>query len=203
MPKPRALATVTGLAVIIGVALYFAATSPLLQWREPIYIVAGFAGVIGMALLLLQPLLASGLMPGAAGATGRKLHRITGAALIVAILAHVGGLWITSPPDVIDALTFSSPTPFAAWGVIAMWAAFGAALLALYRRRIGPRLWRPAHTILVLLVVVATVIHVLLIEGTMEQWSKTALALASLTASTLTLRRMKPWAMLAKRPSDV
>ena len=45
-------------------ALYLAATSPLLQWREPIYIGAAFAGVLALALLLLQPLLAARLLPG-------------------------------------------------------------------------------------------------------------------------------------------
>ena len=31
--------------------------SPLLAWREPVYIVAGLAGVLAFALLLMQPLL--------------------------------------------------------------------------------------------------------------------------------------------------
>jgi hypothetical protein len=47
--------------------------------------------------------------------------------LVVAVVVHVGGLWITSPPDMIDALLLTSPTPFSAFGVIAMWAIFAVA----------------------------------------------------------------------------
>ena len=50
------------LAIVIPFAV--AATSPLLAWREPIYIVAGFAGVLAMGLLLAQPLLIGGYLPG-------------------------------------------------------------------------------------------------------------------------------------------
>ena len=47
----------------------------------------------------------------------------------------------------IDALIFTSPTPFSPFGVIAMWAIFAVALLAAFRRRLGlrPRTWRIAH----------------------------------------------------------
>ena len=199
MPKLRPVMLALGLAFLIVVPLIAAARSPLLQWREPVYIVAGFAGVVGMALLLLQPLLASGLMPGASGARGRRIHRMTGAALILSIVIHVGGLWITSPPDVIDALTFTSPTPFALWGVMAMWAAFAAALLAVYRSKVRLRVWRPAHAILVVVVVIGTAVHAVLIQGTMEPISKAVLALACLGATGTALYRMKPWSMLRRR----
>ena len=120
---------------MVLVPLALAAMSPLLQWRQPVYIAAGFAGIIAMCLLLLQPLLAGGLLPGLTGLRGRRLHRWTGALLVTAVLLHVAGLFVTSPPDVIDALLFRSPTPFSAWGVIAMGAVlatvsivFGSAL---------------------------------------------------------------------------
>ncbi|MEL6980751.1 MAG: ferric reductase-like transmembrane domain-containing protein, partial [Pseudomonadota bacterium] len=134
-----------------------AATSPLLAWREPIYIAAGFAGVVALALLLLQPLLIAGLLPGAAGRAGRRLHGWVGGVLAAAVIIHVGGLWITSPPDVVDALLFRSPTPFSAWGVISMLAVFAAALLAALRRRLKPRAWRLAHRGLVLLTIIGAV----------------------------------------------
>ena len=120
------------LALAIGIPLVAAARSPLLQWRDPIYILAGFAGVLGLALILVQPLLILGALPGL---PARRAHRWVGATLVALVLIHVGGLWITSPPDVIDVLLFRSPTPFAIWGVIAMWALFAAALLASVRRR--------------------------------------------------------------------
>ena len=185
------------IAAAIAVPLVAAATSPLLQWRQPIYIVAGFCGALAMALLLVQPMLAAGLLPGITERRARRIHRWTGAGLVFAILVHVGGLWITSPPDVIDALTFTSPTPFSAWGVIAMWALFATASLAALRRklRIRLRMWAIGHGTLAAIIVTGSVVHALLIEGTMETFSKTALSLLVLLATAIALltlyRRMK------------
>ena len=121
------------LVAAIAVPIAAAVTSPLLAWRHPVYIAAGFAGVVALALLLLQPMLIGGYLPGLLAHRGRRAHRWIGGALVVAVVIHVGGLWITSAPDVIDALLFASPTPFSAWGVIAMWAVFAAALSAAFR----------------------------------------------------------------------
>lgn len=203
MPHKRTLLIWGGLSLVVLVPVVAATLSPLLQWRQPIYITAGFAGVIGMALLFLQPLFAAGLIPGARGASGRGIHRYAGLALVSSIIIHVGGLWITSPPDVIDALTFRSPTSFAIWGVAAMWAAFAAATLALFRRRLGLRIWRIAHTSLVIIVVIGTVLHAILIDGTMETVSKYVLALAVLGATGLAIVRMKAWMMIRKRRPNV
>ena len=52
------------------------------------------------------------------------------AVLVIAVVLHVAGLWVTSPPDVIDALLFVAPTPFSNWGIIAMWALFATGLRA-------------------------------------------------------------------------
>jgi hypothetical protein len=95
----------------------------------------------------------------------------------VAVLIHVGGLLISSPPDMIDALLFVSPTPFSPFGVIAMWAIFAVALMAAFRRRLGlaPRTWRIGHMFLAVVIVIGRVVHGLLIEGTMETMSKAAL----------------------------
>ena len=163
------------LAIVIPFAV--AATSPLLAWREPIYIVAGFAGVLAMGLLLAQPLLIGGYLPGLSNLRTRSLHRWVGALLIVTIVIHVGGLWLTSPPDVIDALVFNSPTPFSVWGVIAMWAVFAAALLAAFRRplRLHPWTWKTAHASLATVTVAGSIAHALLIEGTMGTVSKLVL----------------------------
>lgn len=184
--------------VAIAVPAAFALTSPLLQWRDPVYIVAGFAGVIGMALLLFQPLLVGGRLPGLAGKRGRLAHRMIGAALVLAIVVHVIGLWITSPPDVVDALLFVSPTPFSAWGVIAMWAVFAAALLGVLRRRMGSRLrlWRLIHSTLAVVIVLGTVVHAVQIQGTMEPVSKAILAAAILLALGRVLLDRRVWALL-------
>ncbi len=158
------------------VPLALAATSPLLAWRQPIYIAAGFAGIIGMTLLLVQPVLIAGHLPGFQGITGRRVHRVTGVLLLLAVLAHIAGLWITSPPDVIDVLLFASPTPFGVWGAIAMWAVLASALLALLRRKFRPMTWRRLHAGLAAVIVGGTVAHAVLIEGTMESMSKIALS---------------------------
>lgn len=181
----------TCLALALVVPFGFAATSPLLAWRDPIYILAGLAGVIGLMLLLLQPLLAGSILPGLGPLRARRLHRFGGIALLASVVIHVAALWITSPPDVLDALLFASPTPFSLWGVIAMWAVFATALLAAFWRklRLGPRLWRRAHTALGAIVAAGTVLHALLIDGTMETLSKAGLCALVITATALLLRR--------------
>ena len=104
-------------------------------------------------------------------------------ALVVMLVIHVGGLWITSPPDMIDALTFTSPTLFSPFGVIAMWAIFAVAVLAAFRRRLGLRTWRIVHMSLAAVIVVGSVVHGVLIEGTMETMSKAALCVLVLAAA--------------------
>src|SRR5215218_216658 len=163
------------LATAVCVPIAAAAASPLLAWRGPVYILAGFAGIIALGLMLVQPLLIAGYLPGLPAYRGRRAHHWVGGALAVAVVVHVGGLWITSPPDMIDALLFVSPTPFSPWGVIAMWAIFAVALLALLRKRLGLRTWRTAHMSLAVVIVIGTVVHGILIEGTMETMSKVAL----------------------------
>jgi predicted ferric reductase len=171
------------LAVAICVPIAAAALSPLLAWRGPVYALAGFAGIIALGLVLVQPLLIAGYLPGLSGRRGRRAHYWIGGALAVAVVIHVAGLWITSPPDMIDALLFTSPTPFSPFGVIAMWAIFAVALLATLRRRLGPRTWRIAHVSLAVVIVVGSVVHGMLVEGTMETMSKAALCALVLAAT--------------------
>ena len=180
-------------AIIVPIAV--AANSPLLQWREPVYIIAGFAGIIGMAMLLVQPLLAIGAIPGLSPHMSRRVHRYGGMALVLAVVVHVVGLWMTSPPDVIDVLLFRSPTPFAIWGALAMWAVLGAALLAIQRTRLPLRLWRWGHTVLVSLAVVGTVVHAVQIIGTMETLTKSALSVLVVAALLLAIARRRVWTM--------
>jgi predicted ferric reductase len=184
--RPILIWAIVGAAVVVPIVL--AARSPLLAWRDPIYIAAGFAGVVSLGLLLLQPLSIGGFLPGLTPAGPRRLHRMVGGALVAALVVHVAGLWITSPPDVVDVLLFRSPTPFSAWGVIAMWAVFATALLAALRRplRIRPRWWRAGHVSLAVVIVGGVVAHALLIEGTMESISKAVLC-ALVVAATVKL----------------
>lgn len=175
MRSARRVLIWAALAAAIGVPIALAATSPQLEWRAPIYILAGFAGIVALALTLIQPLLIAGYLPGLTAYRGRRVHRWIGGTLVVTVLIHVAGLWITSPPDMIDALTYTSPTPFSPFGVTAMWAIFAVALLALVRKRLGLQTWRIVHMALAAVIVVGATVHALLIEGTMETMSKAAL----------------------------
>lgn len=183
------------LASAIGVPIALAAASEQLAWRGPVYILAGFAGIIALGLVLVQPLLIGGYLPGLSAYRGRRTHHWIGGALVLAIVIHVAGLWITSPPDMIDALTFSSPTPFSPFGVIAMWAILAVGLLAALRRRLGlrPRTWRFVHVPLAIVIVAGSVVHCVLIEGTMETASKLALCALVLVATIKVMADLQVW----------
>ncbi|UQD72482.1 ferric reductase-like transmembrane domain-containing protein [Bradyrhizobium japonicum] len=183
------------LALAIGVPIAAAAASEQLAWRGPLYILAGFAGIVALGLVLVQPLLIGGYLPGFPAYRGRRAHHWIGGTLVAAIVIHVAGLWVTSPPDMIDALTFSSPTPFSPFGVTAMWAIFAVALLAALRRRLGlrPRTWRFIHMPLAIVIVAGSVIHCLLIEGTMETISKAALCALVLAATVKAMIDLQVW----------
>ena len=183
------------LAAAICEPIAAAAASPLLAWRGPLYILSGVTGIIALGLTLVQPLLIAGYLPGLSAYRGRRVHHWTGGALVVAVVVHVGGLWITSPPDMIDALLFVSPTPFSPFGVIAMWAIFAVALLATLRRRLGLRTWRIVHMSFAAVIVAGGAIHAMLVEGPMETISKAALCALVLGAAIKVmadlLRRMR------------
>ena len=189
----RSWAIGAGLILAIAVPLVLASFSPLLQWRDPIYIGSGLAGILAMGLMLAQPVLAAGYLKQFSRVTSRHVHRVVGIVLVLAVMGHVVGLWITSPPDVIDVLLFRSPTPFSVWGALAMWALFAAALFALLRKplKIAPRIWRRGHAALTSIAIAGTVVHVLLIEGTMEQTTKIILSILAVVVAikaTLDLR---------------
>lgn len=204
-PSPvRPVLVWAAVGAAIAVAGLEAATSPLLAWRDPIYIIGCFAGVAALALLFLQPLLAGGYLPGLGVRRSRTVHAWAGGALVAAVALHVAALWLTSPPDVIDALLFRSPTPFSVWGVVAMWAVFATAFLAAMRRqRLGA--WRLYHMGLAVVIVSATVVHAVLIDGTMGMVSKVALcALVSAATAKVVLDARLPDALrrLASRNKD-
>lgn len=180
----RAVLIWAAVVAALVVPIVAAAASPLLAWRDPVYVAAGFAGVVALGLLLLQPLLAGGYLPGVRMRLGRRLHAWVGAGVVSAVVVHVAALWVTSPPDVVDALLLRSPTPFSAWGVVAMWAVFATALLAALRGQLclGPMVWRVCHITLGAVIVVGTVVHAMLIDGTMEITSKALLCILVVAA---------------------
>lgn len=181
------------LLTIVGTALIAAATSPLLAWRNPVYIAAGFAGVLALVLLLLQPLLAGAYLPGFSRSASKRFHRWVGACLFIFVIVHVAGLWVTSPPDVIDALTFTSAVQFSIWGVLAMWCVFATTALAIFRLKRGmkPKLWRTAHKSFALIIAGCTIAHAMMIDGTMEYWSKLVLCIAVVVATAAVIANFK------------
>jgi predicted ferric reductase len=191
----RSILIWAAVAAAIAVPIAAAALSPLHQWRHPVYIASGFAGIIALCLILAQPLLIGGYLPGLLPLRGRHVHRWIGGMLVAAVVVHVGGLWITNAPDVIDALLFASPASFSAWGVIAMWATFAAALLAAFRHRLRlrPRTWRMAHSALAMIIVVGSVVHAILVEGAMETVSKVALCAVVVAATIKVIADLRVW----------
>lgn len=171
-----------GLAVAIFSPIVAASFSPYLQYRQPLYVMSGFAGILGLGLLLIQPLLAQGLLPYPDLRRSRQIHRLTGAALVLCVVLHIGGLWATSPPDVVDALLFRSPAPFSPWGMLAALAIVATGLLALNRRGLSYRSWRNSHMLLAAVAVIGSAAHAILVEGTMEQMTKFALCILVLLA---------------------
>ena len=182
---------VVAIATVVPVVI--AVTSPLLAWRSPVYIAAGFGGIVAMSVLLLQPLLAGGLLPGLSIKHARSTHRWTGTLLVLAIAIHVIGLWITSPPDVVDALLLVSATPFSIWGVVAMWSVLISACLVLFRRKSGMRVtaWRLTHRFLGVVTVAGSVVHAMMIEGAMGTVSKAVLCAMVVVATGLALWQLR------------
>jgi predicted ferric reductase len=76
-----------------------------------------------------------------------------------------------------------------------MWAIFAVALLAALRRRLGlrPRTWRIAHTLLAVVIVIGSVVHSVLIEGTMETVTKAVLCALVLAAVIKVIADLRVW----------
>ncbi len=74
-----------------------------------------------------------------------------------------------------------------------MWAVFATACLALFRRRFRSRLgaWRLSHKSLAGIIVVASVVHAMKVEGTMELISKSVLCVILVVATGLALLNFK------------
>lgn len=202
MGSARAALIWAALVAAIGLPIALAATSPFLQWRDAIYIAACFAGIIALGFLLVQPLLITGYLPGLSAYRARRIHHWIGGLLVVAIIIHVAGLWITSPPDMLDALLFRSPTLFSPFGVVAMWAIFVTAVLALIRRRLGLQTWRVTHASLAVVIVVGSIVHGMLIEGTMETMSKAALCALVVLATVKVVIDLLPRKKRAAQPTE-
>jgi predicted ferric reductase len=179
-------------AAVIG-PVAIAATSPLLAARPGVYVMAGLAGIAALALLLAQPLLAARYLPGLQVMQARLWHRCVGTAIVIGVALHVGGLYLTSPPDTLDALFLVAPTPFSIYGVIALWGIALTIVLVVLRSQtwFGYHIWRIVHNALAAIVVVTSIVHALMIEGTMGSLSKQFLCLCVLTATAIVIAHLR------------
>lgn len=162
-----------------------ASASPLRAGRDAPYILGSMTGILALALLLLQPVLAAGLLAGYSLVKQRRWHRWIGGTITTAVLLHIAGLYITSPDDLTDALLLVAPTAFSVYGVIGLWAVLITAILAVLRKPLGVRysVWRIVHSVLAAIIVVASVVHALMIEGLMGSISKFVLCMAIVLAT--------------------
>jgi predicted ferric reductase len=180
------------LAACVLFPVGIAAVNPLQASRDALWIVGGMAGIVALAMLLVQPLLAAGYLPGLSVPAGRRWHRWIGTMVAAAVGLHVGGLYLSSPTDMTDALLLVAPTPFSVYGVIGLWAVVLTAILVTVRSRSGLRYtsWRILHNAIALVVVVCSTAHALLIEGAMGSVSKGILCALVLAATIIVLFRV-------------
>jgi predicted ferric reductase len=180
------------LAACLLVPVGIAAANPLQASRDALWIIGGMAGVVALALLFVQPLLAAGYLPGLSVLAVRRWHRLIGTLIIVTVGLHIGGLYLSSPEDISDALLLVAPTPFSVYGVIGLCGVVLTAILVALRSRSGLRYvsWRMIHNVLALAVVFATVAHALLIEGAMGSFSKLVLCSLVLAATVIVFWRI-------------
>lgn len=82
-----------------------------------------------------------------------------------------------------------------------MWATFTAAALAIFKRKLpmAAHLWRITHTLVTALVVVTSVAHAMLIDGTMGNVSKILLSIAIVMATLIVAIRLGSWKALVRR----
>jgi predicted ferric reductase len=175
--------------VILGIAavpIIAAALSPLQAGREFLWITGGMAGVVAMSLLFVQPLLMATAPSLLSAGAGRRWHRWAGIVIIAMVGLHIGALYAYSPDDITDALLLVAPTPFSLYGVISLWCLVLTALLVATRRvlRLAPRQWRLLHSVLAVAIVSSGVVHAVLIEGAMEEFSKLTVCVAALATTT-------------------
>lgn len=176
-------------ACVVLLPLVLAASSPLQSGREFTYITGALAGVLALSLLCVQPLLAAGFLPGLSTLQTRRWHQWLGVLLLLAVASHIVGLYLTSPDDMLDALLLRAPTPFSLYGVIALWAVVLTGLSAAMRSRIrlcGSR-WFIIHRLLAVIVVASSVVHALMIDGTMDELSKMIVCLCVVLATVVAM----------------
>jgi hypothetical protein len=195
--RTRSLLVWVVVAIAICVPIAAAAASPLLAWRQPVYIIAGFAGIAAMALLLLQPLLGSRSAAGT-DALGARASSIAGSVRrSVRPRGASRRRALGDQPARCDrcAHVFVADTIFRMGRDRHVGAVWRCASLAGFRHRLRPRLWRRVHTALALVIVAGSIVHALLIDGTMETVSKVALCALVLVATLKAVAGARAWTL--------
>ncbi len=180
------------LTACILIPVGIAAANPLQASRDAFWIIGGMAGIVALALLLVQPLLAAGSLPGPSVPAARRWHRLVGTMVVLTVGLHIGGLYLSSPEDIADVLLLVAPTPFSVYGVVGLCGVVLTAILVAVRARSGLRYasWRIVHNAIALVVVISSIAHALLIEGAMGSVSKLILCALILAATVIVLFRV-------------
>lgn len=175
-----------GLFALMAFPVIRAISNPYLPFRETSYIIAGFAGIFCLSIFVLQPLLATRRIP-LHPFRARRLHRIVGICVLSLTIIHVAGLFVTNSDDVIDVFMLRAPTTFSIFGVIAFWGIILTGLIATLRHSLPSFIWRKTHQTLSCIVISATIIHALQIQGAMEPISKWIICLAAILSTVVAL----------------
>jgi predicted ferric reductase len=127
------------------------------------------AGVVALSLLILQVLLPTPWLGRLFAGRDLSVHRLLGLAVAAVVLAHVVGLYLSSPDDIRDALVLAAPT-YSRLGVLAAWCVVLSVALALARRRLGLTYsdWQILHAALAVAIVGNAVAHTVMIRGTLD-----------------------------------
>jgi hypothetical protein len=84
-----------------------------------------------------------------------------------------------------------------------MWAVLAVAVMVALRDRIGlrPRTWLMVHTGLVLVIVVGTIVHAVLVQGTMEIVTKIVLCALLVIATPKVVADLQVWRQGKRGPT--
>jgi hypothetical protein len=155
-------------ALLVGPAAA-ALASPLQVGRDAGWVLGAVAGAVALSLLAVQAALPTPWLDGVLARPWSALHRAVGLAVAAVVLAHMAGLYLSSPDDVRDALLLRAPT-YSRLGVLSAWTVGLSIALALARRRLGLTYsdWQILHSALAVAIVTTAVGHTVMIRGTLD-----------------------------------
>jgi predicted ferric reductase len=143
--------------------------SPLQVGRDGAWVLGALAGVVALGLVAVQVLLPTPWLDDLLGGHQLRWHRLLGLTVVAVVVAHVAGLYASSPDDVRDALVLAAPT-YSRLGVLSAWCVGLSVALALARRRLGLTYsdWQILHSALAVAIVGTAVGHTVMIRGALD-----------------------------------